>query len=54
MSKTNVGANLVFALRTKTEIKPMFGNDARLFFMSVNHRLESIQWAYLDCIYHPA
>jgi hypothetical protein len=23
MSKTNVGANLVFALRTKTETKPM-------------------------------
>jgi hypothetical protein len=27
MSKTNVGANLVFALRTKTELKPMFENE---------------------------
>jgi len=26
MSKTNVGANLMFALRTKTGIKPMFEN----------------------------
>jgi hypothetical protein len=27
MSKTNVGANLVFARRTKTGIKPMFENE---------------------------
>ena len=27
MSITNVGANLVFALRTKTELKPMFENE---------------------------
>jgi len=27
MSKTNVGANLMFARRTKTGIKPMFENE---------------------------
>ena len=27
MSKTNVGANLMFARRTKTGIKPMFDNE---------------------------
>ena len=27
MSKTNVGTNLMFALRTKTEFKPMFENE---------------------------
>jgi hypothetical protein len=27
MSETNVGANLVFARRTKTAIKPMFENE---------------------------
>jgi hypothetical protein len=27
MRKTNVGANLVFALRTKIELKPMFENE---------------------------
>ena len=27
MSKANVGANLMFALRTKTEHKPMFENE---------------------------
>ena len=27
MSETNVGANLVFARRTKTFIKPMFENE---------------------------
>ena len=27
MSETNVGANLVFALRTKIELKPMFENE---------------------------
>jgi hypothetical protein len=27
MSKNNVGANLMFALRTKTELTPMFENE---------------------------
>jgi hypothetical protein len=27
MSETNVGANLVFARRTKTGVKPMFENE---------------------------
>ena len=31
MSETNVGANLVFALRTKTVIKPMFENELETF-----------------------
>ena len=31
MSKTNVGANLVFALRTKTGLKPMFENELETF-----------------------
>jgi hypothetical protein len=31
MSKTNVGANLMFALRTKTGIKPMFENELETF-----------------------
>jgi len=31
MSKTNVGANLVFARRTKTGIKPMFENELETF-----------------------
>ena len=31
MSKTNVGVNLVFALRTKTAIKPMFENELETF-----------------------
>jgi hypothetical protein len=31
MSKTNVGANLMFALRTKTRIKPMFENELKTF-----------------------
>jgi len=31
MSKTNVGANLMFELRTKTGIKPMFENELETF-----------------------
>ena len=31
MSKTNVGANLMFALRIKTFIKPMFENELETF-----------------------
>ena len=31
MSKTNVGANLMFARRTKTDIKPMFDNELETF-----------------------
>ena len=31
MSKTNVGANLVFARRTKTGIKPMFESEFETF-----------------------
>jgi hypothetical protein len=31
MSKTNVGANLVFARRTKTFIKPMFESEFETF-----------------------
>jgi len=31
MSKTNAGANLVFARRTKTDIKPMFENELETF-----------------------
>jgi len=31
MSKSNVGANLVFARRTKTDIKPMFENELETF-----------------------
>ena len=31
MSETNVGANLMFARRTKTNIKPMFENELETF-----------------------
>ena len=31
MSETNVGANLMFALSTKTFIKPMFENELDIF-----------------------
>jgi len=31
MSETNLGANLMFALRTKTRIKPMFENELETF-----------------------
>ena len=37
MSKTNVGANLMFALRTKTIIKPMFENEIETF--AFGHRI---------------
>ena len=32
MSKTNVGANLMFALRTTTRIKPMFENELGMLY----------------------
>jgi hypothetical protein len=35
MSETNVGANLVFARRTKTAIKPMFENELETFSSNI-------------------
>jgi len=43
MSKTNVGANLVFALRTKYVIKPMFENELETFAFGHRFANESCQ-----------
>jgi hypothetical protein len=45
MSKINVGANLVFALRTKTGIKPMFENELDTFASDIGSQTIVVQRA---------